>query len=149
VNLAGIKRSLRLTILSAHIAVSREGVLGEDEMGIVWNIVRVGIAAVIIVAVAELSKRFPRYGALLLSLPIVSIIAFVMSWVQYHDLPAISKLAKETIVLVLLGLPCFIPLVFANRLGLGFWSSMALGIALACVTIGAWMWFAPTGESAA
>jgi hypothetical protein len=64
-------------------------------------------------------------------------------------LPAISKLAKETIVLVLLGLPCFIPLVFANRFGLGFWSSMALGIALACVTIGAWMWFAPTGESAA
>ena len=47
-------------------------------MGIVWNIVRVGIAAVTIVAVAELSKRFPRYGALLLSLPIVSILAFIL-----------------------------------------------------------------------
>lgn len=118
-------------------------------MGILWNIVRVGIAAVTIVAVAELSKKFPRYGALLLSLPIVSIIAFVMSWMQYHDLPAISKLARETIVLVLLGLPFFIPLAFADKFGLGFWSSVVFGIALACVTIGAWMWFAPSGEGAA
>jgi hypothetical protein len=72
---------------------------------IVWNILRVAVAAVIIVAVAELSKRFPRYGALLLSLPIISILAFVMSWFQHHDLPAISKLAKETIrVLGVVGL---------------------------------------------
>ena len=37
-------------------------------MGIVWNILRVVIAAATVVAVAEFSKRYPRYGALLLSL---------------------------------------------------------------------------------
>jgi hypothetical protein len=69
-------------------------------MGMIWNIARVGIVAVIVVAVAELSKRYPRYGALLLSLPIVSILAFLLSWFQHRDLPAISKLARETLVLV-------------------------------------------------
>jgi hypothetical protein len=113
-------------------------------MGILWNIVRIGIAAVIIVAVAELSKRFPRYGALLLSLPIVSILAFVLGWFQYHDLPAISKLAKETIILVLLGLPFFLPFAFSNQLGLGFWASMGLGIILASLTIGAWLVLGPS-----
>ena len=113
-------------------------------MGIVWNIVRVGIAAVTIVAVAELSKRFPRYGALLLSLPIVSILAFILGWFQYHDLPAISKLAKETIILVLLGLPFFLPFAFSSQLGLGFWASMALGVLLASLSIGAWLLLVPS-----
>ena len=97
---------------------------------------------------AELSKRFPRYGALVLSLPIVSILAFIMSWVQFHDLPATSKLAKETVILVLLGLPCFVPLIFARQLGLGFWSSISLGIVLACLTMGGWLLLASNGSAA-
>jgi hypothetical protein len=108
-------------------------------MGLFWNIIRVGIAAVTVVAVAELSKKYPRYGALLLSLPIVSVLAFVMAWFQYHDLPAISKLAKETLILVLLGLPFFLPFAFSHELGLGFWTSMGLGVALAALTIGCWL----------
>src|SRR5262245_18687122 len=110
---------------------------------ILGNILRVAIAAVTIVAVAELSKRFPRYGALLLSLPLVSILAFVMSWVQYHDMPTITKLAKETVILVLLGLPFFVPLIFSSRLGLGFWTSLAIGVLLASILIGLWFAFAP------
>ena len=112
-------------------------------MGIVWNIVRVGIVAVIVVVVAELSKRYPRYGALLLSLPIVSLLAFLLSWLQYRDLAAVSRLARETLVLVPLGLPFFVPFAFATRLGLDFWSSLGAGIALASLTIGVWLWLGP------
>lgn len=112
-------------------------------MGLLWNMVRVGIAAVTIVAVAELSKRYPRYGALLLSLPIVSILAFVMSWFQHRDLRAISLLSRDTLILVPLGLPLFLPFTFAERLGLGFWSALTLGLLLASLTIGTWMWLAP------
>jgi len=108
-------------------------------MGIVWNIVRVGLSAVIIVAVAEISKRFPRYGALLLSLPIVSILAFMLSWNQHHDLSSISALAKDTAILVLLGLPLFLPLIFARQLGLGFWNALASGVALAAICVGGWL----------
>jgi hypothetical protein len=45
-------------------------------------ITRVALAAIIIVAVAELSKRYPRYGAVLLSLPILSVLAFLFGWFQ-------------------------------------------------------------------
>lgn len=113
-------------------------------MGSAWNVVRVLLAAAIVVAVAELSKRFPRAGALLLSLPIVSILAFMVSWFQHHDLPALSRLARETLVLVPLGLPFFVPLAFAERLGLGFWSAMTAGVVMASATIGVWLLFAPT-----
>lgn len=112
-------------------------------MGMLWNIVRVVVVAITVVMVAELSKRYPRYGALLLSLPIVSILAFLLSWFQHRDLPAVTRLARETLVLVPLGLPFFVPFAFAARLGLDFWSSLAAGVALASLTIGAWMWLAP------
>ena len=113
-------------------------------MGIIWNIVRVGVAAVTIVAVAELSKRSPRYGALLLSLPIVSILAFVMSWFQHHDLPANSRMARDTLILVPLGLPFFVPLAFASRLGLDFWPALAAGVAVAALAITSWFLLMPS-----
>ncbi len=112
-------------------------------MGSAWNVARVLLTATIVVAVAELSKRFPRAGALLLSLPLVSILALIAGWFQHHDLPALSRLARETLVLVPLGLPFFVPLAFAERLGLGFWSAMGAGVVLASATIGVWFFVAP------
>lgn len=112
-------------------------------MGLWWNIARVGIVAVTVVAVAELSRRYPRYGAVLLSLPLVSVLAFLASWLQHRDLPAISQLARETLVLVPLGLPFFIPFVFATRLGLGFWSCFVAGTVLATVSIASWLTWSP------
>ena len=108
-----------------------------------WTIVKATISAAVIVAVAEISQRYPRLGALLLTLPTVSILAFCMSWQQHQDLPAISRLARETLILVPLGLPFFLPLAFADRLGLGFWSASALGLVLASLSIGAWFAFGP------
>jgi hypothetical protein len=108
-----------------------------------WTIGRVAIAAVTIVAVSEVAERLPRLGALLLSLPVISIIAFVMTWTEHRDLPTISRLAKETLILVPLGLPFFVPLALAARWGIGFWPALALGIVLASLTIAAWFWLAP------
>lgn len=93
-----------------------------------WIVIKTVIAAAIIVAVSEVSQRLPRLGALLLTLPIVSLIAFVMSWQQHRDLPAISRLARETLVLVPLGLPFFVPLAFTQRLGLDFWPAFLIGL---------------------
>jgi hypothetical protein len=116
---------------------------GSQQMGIVWNSIKVALVAITVVVVAELSKRYPRIGALLLSLPIVSLLAFLVSWFQHRDLAAISRLSRETLILVPLGLPFFIPLAFAERLHLDFWSAFAAGIVLASLTIGTWLLFAP------
>ncbi len=105
--------------------------------------VRTILAAVIIGVVSEISSRSPRMGALLLSLPLISILAFLMAWTRHHDLKALSQLARDTQILVPLGLPFFIPIAFAESLGLGFWSAFAVGIVLAAMTIGAWLAWGP------
>lgn len=85
-----------------------------------WQLALRGvIAGVIVAAVIGVSNRSPRLGAFLLTLPVVSILAFLMAWNARGDLDGISKLARETLVLVPLGLPFFVPLAFAQRLGWG------------------------------
>jgi hypothetical protein len=108
-------------------------------MGVLWNIVRVAVVAVIVVSVAEISKRSPRLGAVLLSLPIVSILAFLFSWVQHHDLVAISRMARDTLVLVLLSLPFFVPLACAAHFQWNYWASLMAGMLLATISIGMWL----------
>ena len=109
-----------------------------------WQLVLRGVVAgAIVVAVLAVSNRSPKLGAFLLTLPVVSIIAFFMARSARRDLNGISKLARETLILVPLGLPFFVPLAFAQKLGLGFWSAFVSGLALASVTVGLWLWLGP------
>jgi hypothetical protein len=110
-------------------------------MELLWNVLRVAVVAVIVVVVAEVSKRSPRLGAVLLSLPIMSLLAFQFSWFQHHDLPSISRMARETLVLVPLGLPFFLPFALADRLGWSYWVCFAAGLALATAAIVTWLAF--------
>lgn len=108
-----------------------------------WKIVQVLISAVILVTVAEVSQRLPRLGALLLSLPIVGILTYLVAWNRHHDLASISRLSRETLILVPLTLPFFVPLAYADHFRLGFWTAFAFGIGLAVATIGTYFVFVP------
>ncbi|MBI1903700.1 MAG: hypothetical protein HYS13_21565 [Planctomycetia bacterium] len=110
------------------------------------TIARGVIAGLIIAAVAEISNRYPRVGGLLLSLPLISIVAFVAAWTKDRDLPAIVRLARETLILVPLGLPFFVPLALSPRWGIGFWTAFALGVALSAAAIGCWFWLGPKAD---
>lgn len=112
-------------------------------MGIVWNSLRVALVAITVVTVAELSKRYPRFGALFLSLPIISVLAFLLGWFQHKDLAAISRLSRETLILVPLGLPFFVPLALAERLSLSFWTAFAMGTTLSLLSTTTWLMFGP------
>lgn len=109
----------------------------------IWYIVKTVISAIIIVVVSEIAGKSPRWGALILSLPIVSIIAFVMTWQGQRNMHVIVGLAKETLVLVPLGLGFFIPFALAGRTGLSFWSSLFWGVSLASVTISIYFFLSP------
>ena len=109
-----------------------------------WMLLARGIiAGAVVVGVTLLSQRSARLGAFLLTLPLVSILAFIASWSQRRDIAGISQVARETLVLVPLGLPFFVPLALADRLGLGFWSAFSLGLLLASITVGLWLWLGP------
>lgn len=108
-----------------------------------WIIAKSLIAAALLITASELAQRLPRVGALLLTLPITSILAFIFTWQRHGEMATISNLARETLILVPLGLPFFLPLAFAPRLGLSFWPAFAMGVVLASVTMGLWFTVGP------
>ena len=104
-------------------------------------ILRALLIAAIVVAVSLLSERQPRIGALLLSLPLMSILAFALSWQTHHDPKQLQSMARDTLILVPLGLPFFVPLAFASRLGLDMPQAFVLGLLLAGGATAAWLRF--------
>jgi hypothetical protein len=109
-----------------------------------WQLIARGIiAGTLIVLASEFARRSPRIGAVVLTLPLISIVGFLTIWHRDHDLGVVSRFARETLVLVPLGLPFFLPLAFAERLGVGFWPALAAGLVLATITIVTWLALGP------
>lgn len=102
------------------------------------------VVAVIVVAVAELALRHPRLGALLLSLPLTSILAFTLAS-RTTDPLQLQAMARDTLVLVPLGLPFFVPLALQQRLGWSVPVALVVGLVLAGLTTGAWLRWGPQG----
>src|SRR5690349_21981450 len=107
-------------------------------------LLRTIVAALIIGVVSEIAHRSPRIGAVLLTLPVTSLIAILMIWFRDHNLQNLSQFSRETLILVPLGLVFFVPLAFAEKLELGFWTALLAGVVIDLVVIGAWLKFGPS-----
>jgi hypothetical protein len=79
-----------------------------------------------IVGISELAKRYSLLSALLASLPITSLMAFIWIYLEQRDTKAISELSLEIVWLVVPSLAFF----FALNLLLGgkvnFWLSLLI-----------------------
>lgn len=92
--------------------------------------VKVLVSAGIIVAVSEVAKVNVSLGALIKSLPLISILAMIWLYVDTHDTGRIAELSTSTFWLVLPTLPMFLVLPALLRNGLGFYASLAISVAV-------------------
>ena len=91
------------------------------------------LSAVIIVVVSEVAKASPGLGALIKSLPLISILAMIWLYVDTHDSGRVSALSISTFWLVLPTLPMFLVLPALLKSGIGFYASLAVSIAVMVV----------------
>ncbi len=87
------------------------------------------LSALVIVAVSEIAKRSSGFAALVASLPLTSLLAFV--WLRLEGQPSekIAELSSQIFWLVLPSLVLFLLLPFLLKLGWGFWLSLAASVA--------------------
>lgn len=96
---------------------------------------KVALTAVVVVAVAELAKRSTFWGALLASLPMVSLLAFVWLYLDTGTTERVAALSQGIFWLVLASLPLFLVLPALLRAGWPFWPSLGASCVL---TVGAY-----------
>ena len=90
---------------------------------------KIGLSALILVAVAEVAKRSTFWAAALASLPLTSLLAFVWLYLDTGDVQKVAALAGGIFWLVLPSLLLFVLLPVLLRLGWGFWASLAVSSA--------------------
>ena len=99
-----------------------------------YYLVKIAITTVLIVMIAEIAKRSSFAGALLASVPLISVLAMIWLYVDTKDVAKVSALATSVFWLVLPSLALFLTLPVLLKQGLDFYLSMSIsiGITLGC-----------------
>ncbi len=101
------------------------------------------ISGVLIAAASTLAKRFPGFGALIASLPLVSVLGMIWLWGEKPDSENMAIHAGATFWYVLPSLPMFLLIPALLRHGVGFWAALAVGCALTILLYSAMTWLGP------
>lgn len=106
----------------------------------IYFIIKCSLSGIIIAVVSEVAKRSPAFGALIVSLPLVSLLGILWLWRDTRDLERIASHAEATFWYVLPSLPMFLVLPAMLRAGLGFWPSLGMSCVLTIVLYLATVW---------
>jgi hypothetical protein len=106
----------------------------------VYFVIKCTLSGIIIAVISEVAKRSPAFGALIASLPLLSLLGMLWLWRDTGDAERIASQAEATFWYVLPSLPMFLVLPALLRAGVGFWPSMGLSCALTVVLYFATMW---------
>ena len=95
-----------------------------------YTALKVLLTAVLIVIISEVSKRSTIFGAVVASLPLTSLLAFVWLYGETGDTAKIASLSQNIFWFVLPSLVLFLALPLLLARGLDFWLSLAIASAL-------------------
>ena len=95
-----------------------------------YTVIKLGLTAILVVAVSEAAKRSSLVGAVVASIPLVSVLAMIWLYVDTRDAEKVASLATSIFWLVLPSLVLFIALPLLLRGGVNFYASLGLSIAL-------------------
>ncbi|MCU6454958.1 DUF3147 family protein [Sphingomonas sp. A2-49] len=101
------------------------------------------ISGALIAVASTLARRYPGFGALVASLPLVSVLGMIWLWSDKPDPETMAAHAGATFWYVLPSLPMFLLIPALLRHGVGFWAALVAGCALTIALYAAMTWIAP------
>lgn len=108
-----------------------------------YLIVKSALSGVIIAIVSEVARRSPGFGALIASLPLVSVMGMMWLWHDTGDAERLADHAGATLWFVLPSLPMFALIPWLLRSGVNFWLALGLGCALTVALYMFMTWIGP------
>jgi hypothetical protein len=108
-----------------------------------YLVIKALISGAIVAAVSEIAKRYPGFGGLVASLPLVSVLGMIWLWRDTHDPENMARHATGTFWFVLPSLPMFLLIPTLLRRGVPFWGALAAGCVLTMGLYLATVWMGP------
>ncbi|HSO85950.1 MAG TPA: DUF3147 family protein [Draconibacterium sp.] len=103
-----------------------------------YILIKTLITALIIVGISEAGKRYTTVGAILASLPITSLLAFVWLYVDTKDTGKVSSLSWEVLLMVIPSLVFFAALPLLLK-AMKFFPALFLSAAITAAAYFLWM----------
>jgi hypothetical protein len=100
----------------------------------VYYLIKIAVTTVLIVSISEIAKRSSFAGAILASIPLISVLAMFWLYIDTKDITKVSALATSIFWLVLPSLALFVTLPLLLKQGLHFYLSIGLstGLTVGC-----------------
>lgn len=108
-----------------------------------YLLVKALLSGIIIAAVSEIAKRSPGFGALVASLPLVSLLGMIWLWRDTGNPLRMAAHAEATFWFVLPSLPMFLLIPVMLRNGFSFWVALVAGCALTVLLYLVMTWLGP------
>jgi hypothetical protein len=108
-----------------------------------YLIIKAALSGVIVAAVSEIARRYPGWGGLVASLPLTSLLAMIWLYRDTGDAEKVAELSIGAFWFFLPSIPLFLILPALLRANVGFWLSMAIGVAATLALYALWFWAAP------
>ena len=92
-----------------------------------YLVIKAGLSGILIAIISEVARRYPGWGALIASLPLISILGMIWLWRDTQDVERMAAHAEATFWFVLPSLPMFLLVPYLLRSGLSFWFALIVG----------------------
>lgn len=108
-----------------------------------YLLIKAALSGLIIAVVSEIAKRQPGVGALIASLPLISVLGMIWLWRDTGDAVRMAEHAEATFWFVLPSLPMFLIIPAMLRQGASFWAALLTGCAVTVALYLAMIWIGP------
>ena len=98
-----------------------------------YYLLKTVVTVALVIAISELSKRSTLIGALLASVPLVSVLAMTWLYVETRDTAQVGQLSRSVFWLVLPSLVLFLVLPVLLERGYRFYASLAASMSVTVV----------------
>jgi hypothetical protein len=104
--------------------------------------IKAALSGIIIATVSEVARRYPGWGGLIASLPLVSILAMVWLYRDSGDPEKVAALSASALWFFIPSVPMFIAIPLLLRAGVAFWPAMAAAVAGTLLLYAGFFWAA-------
>jgi hypothetical protein len=108
----------------------------------VYLLLKALLSGAVIAAASELARRSSVLAAVVISLPLTSILAAIWLYRDTRDTGEVASLSWSILWVIVPSLVFFVVFPLALRSGVGFWAALALACATTTVAYGGWLWAA-------
>jgi hypothetical protein len=109
----------------------------------IYLAIKAALSGIIIAIVSEVARRSPGTGALIASLPLISVLGMIWLWRDTQDVARMAEHSAATFWYVLPSLPMFLVIPLLLKRGVGFWPALAAGCILTMALYAAMVWASP------